>query len=74
MSEVISRVLNRVSDEEFIGDHYRQRSPRGTTFYQLVSENYPSFLSDLKISSDENRKTKLPDHIQPEFDAYLKCG
>ena len=56
------------------GGTYRQRSPKETIFHQVIEENFPKFLSKLEEQGDEVVRAKLPDHVEAEFDAYLKCG
>lgn len=56
------------------GGTYRQRSPKETIFHQVIEEHFPKFLSKLEQQGDETVRTKLPDHVEAEFDAYLKCG
>jgi hypothetical protein len=52
---------------------YRQRQPLETIFHQVISEHFPKFIDKLE-KGDENSVAKLPDHVEAEFDAYLKCG
>lgn len=56
------------------GGTYRQRQPLETIFHQVIDEHFPNFLSKLEQQGDEALRAKLPDHVEAEFDAYLKCG
>ncbi len=47
---------------------YAQHRPESTLLYQLVEQNYPLFG---ELRAREGRS--LPDYVQKEFDAYLKC-
>jgi hypothetical protein len=48
---------------------YSQHRPERTLLYQLVEQHYPA-LRELRAAADR----PLPDFVQQEFDAYLKCG
>lgn len=48
---------------------YVQHRPESTLLYQLVEQHYPAF-RELRAEVDR----PLPDYVQEEFDAYLKCG
>jgi ribosomal protein S27E len=48
---------------------YARHRPESTPLYQLVEQNYPEFR---ELRAREGRS--LPDYVQEEFDAYLKCG
>lgn len=48
---------------------YTRHQPENTLLYQVIEEYYPEFLSHLS----ESDKT-LPQYVQNEFEAYLKCG
>jgi ribosomal protein S27E len=48
---------------------YAQHRPESTVLYQLVEQHYPEFR---ELRAREGRS--LPDYVQEEFDAYLKCG
>jgi ribosomal protein S27E len=48
---------------------YAQHRPESTLLYQLVAQHYPEFR---ELRAREGRS--LPDYVQQEFDAYLKCG
>ena len=48
---------------------YARHRPETTLLYQLVEQHYPAF-RDLRAESGR----ALPDNVQEEFDAYLKCG
>ena len=52
---------------------YRPRSPKETVFYQVISQHFPQFLKKLEDQNGD-ASLSLPDHVQAEFDAYLKCG
>jgi hypothetical protein len=43
--------------------------PEATLLYQLVERHYPAFR---EMRAEAGRP--LPDYIEQEFDAYLKCG
>lgn len=49
-------------------DYERRRSER-TLLYQLVAEHYPRFV---ELLADQGGL--LPDHVQREFEDFLKCG
>ena len=70
MGEACTQVLNRKVGVDQ-GSTYRQRSPKNTILFQVISEHFPKFISVVESTSDP---TKLPDHVDAEFDAYLKCG
>ena len=53
---------------------YQQRKPLETIFHQVIKEHFPTFLSKLDSLGDEAFRSKLPDHVESEFNAYLKCG
>ena len=48
---------------------YARHQPEQTLLYQVIEEYYPAFLSHLS-ESDKS----LPQYVQDEFEAYLKCG
>ena len=48
---------------------YARRRPEATLLYQLVERHYPAFR---EMRAEAGRP--LPDYIEQEFDAYLKCG
>lgn len=48
---------------------YTRHRPERTLLYQLVEQHYPAFRR-LRAEADG----PLPDFVQQEFDAYLKCG
>jgi hypothetical protein len=48
---------------------YTRHQPEKTLLYQVIEEHYPEFLYHLS----ESDKT-LPQYVQTEFEAYLKCG
>ena len=48
---------------------YVQHRPEATLLYQLVEQNNPQFR---ELRAREGRS--LPDYVQEEFEAYLKCG
>jgi ribosomal protein S27E len=49
--------------------HYQRHQPEHTLLYQLVEHHYPTF--NYLMAKTER---PLPDFVQQEFDAYLKCG
>jgi ribosomal protein S27E len=48
---------------------YARHRPESTLLYQLVEQHFPTF-RDVRAASGR----PLPDYVQEEFDAYLKCG
>ncbi len=48
---------------------YARHKPESTLLYQLVERHYPAF-RELRAMAGRS----LPDYIEEEFDAYLKCG
>lgn len=48
---------------------YARHQPEHTLLYQVIEAYYPKFL-DYLIESDKT----LPQYVQDEFEAYLKCG
>jgi len=48
---------------------YARHRPEATLLYQLVERHYPAFR---EMRAEGGRS--LPDYIEQEFDAYLKCG
>jgi len=48
---------------------YARHRPESTLLYQLVEQHYPVFREMRAIAG-----RSLPDCIEYEFDAYLKCG
>ena len=48
---------------------YVRHRPESTLLYKLVEQHYPAF-RDLRAEAGR----PLPDYVQEEFDAYLKCG
>jgi ribosomal protein S27E len=48
---------------------YARHRPEATLLYQLVEQHYPAFL---ELRAEAGRP--LPEHVQEEFEAYLKCG
>ena len=48
---------------------YSRHRPERTLLYQLVEQHYPAF-RELRAVADR----PLPDFVQQEFEAYLKCG
>ena len=48
---------------------YVRHRPESTLLYQLVEQHYPAFR---ELRAEAGRP--LPDYVQEEFDAYLKCG
>jgi hypothetical protein len=48
---------------------YSRHRPESTLLYQLVEQHYPSFRETRAASG-----RSLPNYIEDEFDAYLKCG
>ena len=48
---------------------YARHRPESTLLYQLVEQHYPAFRN---LRAEAGRP--LPDYVQEEFDAYLKCG
>ncbi len=57
------------ADVGFCAYRYQRHQAEKTLLYQLVSNYYPAFTEYLA------REGKvLPDYVQREFEAYLKCG
>ena len=48
---------------------YARHRPESTLLYQLVEQHYPAF-REMRAMAGRS----LPDYIEEEFDAYLKCG
>jgi ribosomal protein S27E len=48
---------------------YARHRPETTLLYRLVAQHYPAF-RELRTTAGR----PLPDYVQEEFDAYLKCG
>ena len=48
---------------------YARHRPESTLLYQLVEQHYPAF-REMRAMAGRS----LPDYIEQEFDAYLKCG
>ena len=48
---------------------YARHRPEATLLYQLVEQHFPTFC-DVRAAAGR----PLPDYVQEEFDAYLKCG
>ncbi len=48
---------------------YARHRPENTLLYQLVEQHYPAF-REMRAMAGRS----LPDYIEEEFDAYLKCG
>ena len=48
---------------------YTRHRPEATLLYQLVEQHYPAFR---ELRAEAGRP--LPEFIQEEFEAYLKCG
>ena len=68
--------VNPSFDQDSLKAHrapYRPRSPKETLFYQVIGGYFPQFLKKLEDQNGE-ASVSLPDHVQAEFVAYLKCG
>jgi len=48
---------------------YARHRPETTLLYQLVEQHYPVFRA---LRAEAGRP--LPDYVEAEFDAYLRCG
>lgn len=48
---------------------YARHRPETTLLYQLVEQHYPAF-REMRATAGRS----LPDYIEEEIDAYLKCG
>ncbi|MBK6673376.1 MAG: transposase zinc-binding domain-containing protein, partial [Proteobacteria bacterium] len=48
---------------------YARHRPESTLLYQLVEQHYPAF-REMRAMAGRS----LPDYIEDEFAAYLKCG
>ena len=73
MEQVSGKILSRKSASSR-GAVYRQRSPKDSIFYQVLQEHFPKFKSNLFSDHSDGSSIHLPDHVEAEFDAYLKCG
>jgi hypothetical protein len=49
--------------------HYQRHQPERTLLYQLVEQHYPTFRYLMTKT-----ERPLPDFVQQEFEAFLKCG
>lgn len=68
-----SNILREQKSSKNLRVPYRPRSPKETLFYQVIGGHFPQFLKKLEDQSGE-ASVSLPDYVQAEFDAYLKCG
>ena len=48
---------------------YRRHRPEQTLLYRIVAQHYPGLV---ELLAGQGRP--LPDTVQQEFEAYLKCG
>ena len=48
---------------------YARHRPEQTLLYRVVAQHYPAFV---ELLAGQGRP--LPEYVQQEFDAYLKCG
>jgi len=48
---------------------YKRYQPEQTLLYQVIDTHYPEFLYHLS-----GLDKTLPQYVQNEFEAYLKCG
>ena len=48
---------------------YKRHRPENTLLYQLVERYYPQFTANLA-----EQGKYLPQHIEREFDEFLRCG
>ena len=48
---------------------YARHRPEQTLLYRIVAQHYPAFV---ELLAGQGRP--LPDYVQQEFEAYLKCG
>jgi ribosomal protein S27E len=48
---------------------YARHRPEATPLYQIVQQHYPEF-----VAAREAAGRPLPNYVQEEFEAYLKCG
>ena len=53
---------------------YKQRTPKGTVLYEVVKDHLPSYMDRINQDLDQGSSQRLPDHVESEFDAYLKYG
>ena len=49
---------------------YERRRPEETTLYQVVQEQFETFLAQVEAKTG----TGLPEFVKDEFEAYLECG
>lgn len=50
--------------------HYERRRPEESVLYRLVQEQLETFLAQVEAETGAS----LPEFIEEEFDAFLKCG
>ena len=50
---------------------YQRHEPEKTVLYNVVSENWNTFLAD---AERDGEGYGLPKYIKNEFEGYLKCG
>ncbi|GMQ83903.1 MAG: hypothetical protein BMS9Abin06_0649 [Gammaproteobacteria bacterium] len=48
---------------------YQRHRPEQTLLYRIVEQYYPAFAAQLAAQG-----AVLPEYVQREFEAYLKCG
>ena len=73
MEDLQSPELNKKISID-LGSVYKSRSPKNTILHQVVTEHFQKFLGSLNSDPDQNIITSIPDHVEAEFDSYLKCG
>ena len=68
---MLPEISTRASDKGCDSDafHYQRHQPEQTLLYRLIEQYSPQFTAQLS----EQGKV-LPDHVQREFEEYLKCG
>ena len=57
------------ADEGMGSGRYQRHQPERTLLYQIIDQHYPAFTAHVA-----EQGTKLPGHVQREFEDYLKCG
>ena len=50
--------------------HYERRRPEETTLYQVVLEQFETFLAQVEAYTGSG----LPEFVKDEFEAFLECG
>ena len=61
--------MEPLGKEAVSGVCYQRHRPEETLLYELIEQHYPALVDHL---ADQGKL--LPDYVQEEFEAYLKCG